>query len=107
VHRGTFGVVHRGASKKTGDLVAIKITKKCENSMREWGIMAKIDGHPNIVRAIELMVGAEHVYCVLEYAEGGDLFSYAMNYGPRLLEPKVRQITRQIVAALLASGTHW
>ncbi|RKP22481.1 kinase-like domain-containing protein [Syncephalis pseudoplumigaleata] len=98
---GAFGSVYRGTSSKTGQMVAVKETVWNVRSMLEWRAMAMVSGHAHIVRAVEMVECAERVFYVLEFAHGGDLFSYAENKGFRLQEEEVRAITRQIISALL------
>ncbi|RKP23319.1 kinase-like domain-containing protein [Syncephalis pseudoplumigaleata] len=100
VHSGAFGEVYKGVLNKTGQIVAIKIIKRGD-TMKEWHVMARLAGHQHILRPIALVEGPKHVAYVLEFAKGGDLFSYAENKGFEVPEEDVRTITRQIVAALL------
>ncbi|RKP24528.1 kinase-like domain-containing protein [Syncephalis pseudoplumigaleata] len=100
IGKGAFGEVYKGVINKTGQIVAIKMIKRGD-TMKEWHVMAKLAGHQHILRAIALVEAPKHVAYVLEFAKGGDLFSYAENKGFEVPEADVRIITRQIVAALL------
>ncbi|RKP23273.1 kinase-like domain-containing protein [Syncephalis pseudoplumigaleata] len=98
---GAFGNVYKGVLNKTGRLVAIKQMKRKDDSLKEWDVMAKLAGHPHILRAIALVERPTHVTYVLELAKGGDLFSYAEDKGFEVPEEEAQGIVRQIVAALL------
>ncbi|RKP22619.1 kinase-like domain-containing protein [Syncephalis pseudoplumigaleata] len=98
---GAYGRVFKGASRKTGQVVAVKEARRRAEGIKEWHLMSKVAGHPHVVQAIALEERRTHVFYVLEFAAGGDLLSYATRRGFRLPEEKVQAITRQIVAALL------
>ncbi|RKP22693.1 kinase-like domain-containing protein [Syncephalis pseudoplumigaleata] len=98
---GAFGQVYKGLARKTGQTVAIKETARSAEGIKEWDVMSLVSGHAHVVQAIELIEHAQRVFYILEYAHGGDLFTYAKRYGFKLPEEDVRTITRQIVAALL------
>ncbi|RKP22521.1 kinase-like domain-containing protein [Syncephalis pseudoplumigaleata] len=100
IGKGAFGEVHKGVLNKTGQIVAIKVIKRGD-TMKEWNVMARLAGHQHILRPIALVEGPKHVAYVLEFAKGGDLFSYLGDKGFEVPEEDVRTITRQIVAALL------
>ncbi|RKP23601.1 kinase-like domain-containing protein [Syncephalis pseudoplumigaleata] len=100
IGKGAFGEVYKGVLNKTGQSVAIKKIKRGD-TMKEWNVMTRLAGHQHILRAIALVEAPEHVAYVLEFAKGGDLFSYAEDKGFEVPEAEVRAITRQIVAALL------
>ncbi|RKP23010.1 kinase-like domain-containing protein [Syncephalis pseudoplumigaleata] len=97
---GAFGQVYKGLARKTGRVVAIKETARSAEGIKEWDVMSLVSGHAHVVQAIELIEHAQRVFYILEYAHGGDLFTYAKRYGFKLPEEDVRTITRQIVAAL-------
>ncbi|KAH8730462.1 serine/threonine-protein kinase-like protein GIN4 [Phaeosphaeriaceae sp. PMI808] len=66
---------------------------------REICIMKLLD-HPNIVRLYDIWENRNELYLIMEYVEGGELFSYIHEQG-RLIEVHVVHILRQIIAALL------
>ncbi|KAF2639367.1 Pkinase-domain-containing protein [Massarina eburnea CBS 473.64] len=66
---------------------------------REICIMKLLD-HPNIVRLYDIWENRNEIYLIMEYIEGGELFSYIGEEG-RLAEEVVVYIFRQIIAALL------
>ncbi|KAF1962771.1 Pkinase-domain-containing protein [Byssothecium circinans] len=66
---------------------------------REICIMKLLD-HPNIVRLYDIWENRNEIYLIMEYIEGGELFSYIGENGS-LPEDLVVYIFRQIIAALL------
>ena len=80
--KGKFGKVRLATHIPTGEKVAIKKIDKTrlndgavERLRREVRIMKRLD-HPNVVKLFQGMEGEQHLYLVMEYAEGGDLFRY-------------------------------
>ena len=77
---GAFGRVYLGIHKATGMVVAIKkIAKEKVKYMLEQLITEiKIQmylSHPNIVSLYGFFCDHDHLYTVMEYLEGGSLFS--------------------------------
>ncbi|OJD11349.1 CAMK/CAMKL/GIN4 protein kinase [Emergomyces pasteurianus Ep9510] len=65
---------------------------------REVVIMKLIE-HPNIINLYDVWENRGELYLVLEYVEGGELFSYVSENGP-LPEIEAIRLFRQIIAAL-------
>ncbi|XHF96539.1 hypothetical protein AWENTII_000169 [Aspergillus wentii] len=65
---------------------------------REVAIMKLIE-HPNVISLYDVWENRGELYLVLEYVEGGDLFSYIWNNSP-LSEEEAVYIFRQIIAGL-------
>ncbi|KAI0805527.1 hypothetical protein GGR55DRAFT_281127 [Xylaria sp. FL0064] len=65
---------------------------------REVAVLKLID-HPNIVKLHDIWENRAEIYLVLEYMDGGDMFSYINAYGP-LPEFEMVGYFRQIVNAL-------
>ncbi|KAI0397709.1 hypothetical protein F5Y17DRAFT_454861 [Xylariaceae sp. FL0594] len=65
---------------------------------REVAILKLID-HPNIVKLYDIWENRAEIYLVLEYLDGGDLFTYINQCGP-LPEFEVMGYFRQILCAL-------
>ena len=55
--------------------------------------------HPHIVRLYDVYESETHIYIVMEYANGGELFDYIVN-SQRLRPTKARRFMRQIISAL-------
>ncbi|KAF2263474.1 Pkinase-domain-containing protein [Lojkania enalia] len=66
---------------------------------REIVIMKLLD-HPNIVRLHDVWENRNELYLIMEYVQGGELFSYIGEHG-RLQEIEVVHLFRQIIASLL------
>lgn len=60
----------------------------------------KICQHPNIIRLLDVFENPEFIYIVLEYMEGGDLFSYLEKREFRITEDRARSIAHEIAAAI-------
>ena len=76
---GTFGQVFKVKIKKTGDLRAMKVIKKKDNSIsfeknvvREIEMLESVD-HPNVLKVFEFYDCPEHICIVSELGEGGSL----------------------------------
>ncbi|KAI8934933.1 hypothetical protein NX059_008602 [Plenodomus lindquistii] len=66
---------------------------------REICIMKLLD-HPNIVRLYDIWENRDELYLIMEYIEGGELFSYIHEQGG-LIEIHTVHVFRQIIAALI------
>ncbi|KAF2830021.1 Pkinase-domain-containing protein [Ophiobolus disseminans] len=66
---------------------------------REICIMKLLD-HPNIVRLYDIWENRNELYLIMEFVEGGELFSYIHEKGG-IVEINVVHIFRQIIAALI------
>ncbi|KAJ3432558.1 protein kinase [Anaeramoeba flamelloides] len=88
---GATGKVKLGIHKNTGEQVAIKIVLKRvlrSTDPRESIGRAKIEkemsileimDHPNVLRLIRSFEGPKHLFLVMEYVKGGDLFKWIKN----------------------------
>ena len=83
---------------KTGKKVAIKIIKKkdlknCELELQKREIeVLKVCQHPNIIRLLDIFDNPEHIYIVLEYLAGGDLYTYLDSRDFKITEDRARSI---------------
>ncbi|RAR02893.1 serine/threonine-protein kinase GIN4 [Stemphylium lycopersici] len=66
---------------------------------REICIMKLLD-HPNIVHLYDIWENRDELYLIMEFVEGGELFSYIHEQGG-LIEIHTVHIFRQIIAALI------
>mmetsp|Transcript_50251 Transcript_50251/g.155721 ORF Transcript_50251/g.155721 Transcript_50251/m.155721 type:complete len:563 (+) Transcript_50251:45-1733(+) len=77
--KGGFGTVRRATLKDTPDVVRAvkevrKRTERLEKSThREIGVLRRLD-HPSICRLFETFEDTKHIYLVMEYIEGRELF---------------------------------
>ncbi|XP_029375505.1 serine/threonine-protein kinase 36 isoform X2 [Echeneis naucrates] len=110
VGEGSFGRVHKGRKKFTGQVVALKFMPKVGRSekelrslKREIEIMRDLQ-HPNIVQLFDSFETETEVVVVTEYAEG-QLFQILEDDG-NLPESQVREIACQLVSALYYLHSH-
>jgi BR serine/threonine kinase len=81
---GTSGKVKLARNTATGGLVAIKVVSKAmfvqkpalQTKVRREIALMRVVNHPNILRLIDVLESARHLYMVLEFAEHGELFDY-------------------------------
>eukprot|EP00002_Diphylleia_rotans_P025146 TRINITY_DN4978_c0_g2_i2.p1 TRINITY_DN4978_c0_g2~~TRINITY_DN4978_c0_g2_i2.p1 ORF type:complete len:660 (-),score=155.26 TRINITY_DN4978_c0_g2_i2:275-2254(-) len=103
---GTFGKVKLGTHLLTGEKVAVKILDKeklidpqdRERLAREIKIMKMINT-PYAVRLYEVIDTSKHMFLVLEYAPGGELFDYIVAH-ERVKEKEARRFFRQLVSGI-------
>ncbi|XP_023135987.1 serine/threonine-protein kinase 36 [Amphiprion ocellaris] len=110
VGEGSFGRVHKGRKRFTGQVVALKFMpklgrseKELRNLKREIDIMRDLQ-HPNIVQLFDSFETETEVVVVTEYAEG-QLFQILEDDGS-LPENQVREIACQLVSALYYLHSH-
>jgi serine/threonine protein kinase len=85
---GSFGRVHLVKYKATGKHYAMKVLKKAEviklrqveHTMNEKTILEKLD-HPFLVQILGTFQDPNNLYLVLEYIQGGELFTYLRKSG--------------------------
>jgi serine/threonine protein kinase len=102
---GMNGDVRLAAHRETGERVAVKtfalrgMSESAEDDMcREMTVQAALD-HPNVVRARDIFVSAEHVHIVTEALEGGTLLEHVMKV--RMLgEHRARHAVEQVLKAV-------
>uniref|UniRef100_UPI0037E85AE0 serine/threonine-protein kinase 36 n=1 Tax=Semicossyphus pulcher TaxID=241346 RepID=UPI0037E85AE0 len=110
VGEGSFGRVHKGRKRFTGQVVALKFMPKVGRSekelrslKREIEIMRDLQ-HPNIVQLYDSFETETEVVVVTEYAEG-QLFQILEDDG-NLPESQVSEIACQLVSALYYLHSH-
>uniref|UniRef100_A0A7N0ZVB7 non-specific serine/threonine protein kinase n=1 Tax=Kalanchoe fedtschenkoi TaxID=63787 RepID=A0A7N0ZVB7_KALFE len=97
ISRGAFGRVFLAKKRTTGDLFAIKVLKKAdmirknavESILAERDILISVR-NPFVVRFFYSFTCRENLYLVMEYLNGGDLYSLLRNLG--CLEEDVARI---------------
>lgn len=103
---GSFGTVNIAEDRNTGEKVAVKCISKTKiqrsnmgsQVKREITTMKKLD-HPNIVRIKEVLMSISHLYLVLEYAGGGELFTKIARQG-KLSENVAKRYFSQVMNAV-------
>ncbi|XP_022737678.1 probable serine/threonine protein kinase IRE isoform X2 [Durio zibethinus] len=106
ISRGAFGRVFLARKRATGDLFAIKVLKKAdmirknavESILAERNILISVR-NPFVVRFFYSFTCRENLYLVMEYLNGGDLFSLLRNLGC-LDEDMGRVYIAEVVLAL-------
>ncbi|XP_042508943.1 probable serine/threonine protein kinase IRE4 isoform X2 [Macadamia integrifolia] len=106
ISRGAFGKVFLARKRTTGDLFAIKVLKKLdmlrkndiERILAERNILITVR-NPFVVRFFYSFACRDNLYLVMEYLNGGDLYSLQRNVG--CLEEDVAHIyIAELVLAL-------
>eukprot|EP00698_Gefionella_okellyi_P020313 TRINITY_DN635_c0_g1_i10.p1 TRINITY_DN635_c0_g1~~TRINITY_DN635_c0_g1_i10.p1 ORF type:complete len:608 (+),score=81.67 TRINITY_DN635_c0_g1_i10:59-1882(+) len=104
---GSTGKVRIGIHTESGSKVAVKIIKKDllqqrpglqRKIQREISVM-KLIIHPNVVRLYDVYETPRHLYMVLEYVEGGELFDYLVRKKV-LDEDEALRFFQQIICGL-------
>ncbi|KAJ0104826.1 hypothetical protein Patl1_19570 [Pistacia atlantica] len=106
ISRGAFGRVFLSKKRTTGDLFAIKVLKKAdmirknavESILAERDILISVR-NPFVVRFFYSFTCRENLYLVMEYLNGGDLYSLLRNLGC-LDEDVARVYIAEVVLAL-------
>ncbi|XP_061362632.1 LOW QUALITY PROTEIN: probable serine/threonine protein kinase IREH1 [Gastrolobium bilobum] len=106
ISRGAFGRVFLAKKRTTGDLFAIKVLKKAdmirknavESILAERDILITVR-NPFVVRFFYSFTCRENLYLVMEYLNGGDLYSLLRNLGC-LDEEVARVYIAEVVLAL-------
>ncbi|XP_019413851.1 PREDICTED: probable serine/threonine protein kinase IRE isoform X2 [Lupinus angustifolius] len=106
ISRGAFGRVFLARKRATGDLFAIKVLKKADmirknavqSILAERDILISVQ-NPFVVRFFYSFTCRENLYLVMEYLNGGDLYSLLRNLGC-LDEDMARVYIAEVVLAL-------
>ncbi|XP_043713564.1 probable serine/threonine protein kinase IRE4 [Telopea speciosissima] len=106
ISRGAFGKVFLARKRTTGDLFAIKVLKKLdmlrkndiERILAERNILITVR-NPFVVRFFYSFTCSDNLYLVMEYLNGGDLYSLLRNVGC-LEEDAARIYIAELVLAL-------
>ena len=105
--RGGFAEVRKAIFKPTQDFRAVKVIYKIgvtaegvdqKHRLREMKVLRGLD-HPNILRVHELLEDQYRYYLVMEFCQGGDLFSRLLSV-KHFSEAQVGQIMHQLLSAV-------
>ncbi|KAI8800985.1 kinase-like domain-containing protein [Cladochytrium replicatum] len=106
IGQGTFGKVKLAEHMHTKEKVAVKIiekanvkTAKQRNSVQREVRLMRLLHHPHIVDVMDILENDTHIFMIMEYAHGGELFDYIVNRG-KLSEKESRHFFRQILSAV-------
>lgn len=105
--KGGMGDVLSAMHRETGEAVAVKIVPRSRvedaEALRRELEFLKVTDHPNVVRLYETYEDEENLYLVMEFCEGGDLWSH-MNQkheaGESFDERELAHTARQMLRAL-------
>jgi 5'-AMP-activated protein kinase catalytic alpha subunit len=103
---GKFGLVRLGIHKQTQRKVAVKIMSKKQMTNQDLELVRteieilKICQHPYIIRLYDVFENVDHIYIIMEYCGGGDLFSYIEKRGFRLEEKRAAEIIHKLCTAV-------
>ncbi|XP_034948396.1 ribosomal protein S6 kinase alpha-5-like isoform X2 [Chelonus insularis] len=93
---GSFSVCRRCRHRQTQQEYAVKIVSRRVDCSRETNLLRACQGHPNIVKLIDVYQDRAHTYIVMELLSGGELLKSARNY----TEDEARKIMRQLASAV-------
>ncbi|KAJ8907864.1 hypothetical protein NDN08_007968 [Rhodosorus marinus] len=105
--KGSSAKVYAGRNAETGEKVALKVFKKEKLEekphlhtllKREMALMRLLD-HPNIIKFHEVISTPNKIVLVLEYMDGGDMYTHLVENG-KLDEEEALKYFRQLVAAV-------
>lgn len=108
IGKGAYAEVREALHRRTGERVAIKQydrfklmdLQRKKQAIREIKIMSMLD-HPYIVKLLESIDTAKHVFLVLEYAHGESLHSHLKAAPNRQFpEEKAKNIIKQLLEAV-------
>eukprot|EP01059_Diplonema_ambulator_P027035 TRINITY_DN44628_c0_g1_i1.p1 TRINITY_DN44628_c0_g1~~TRINITY_DN44628_c0_g1_i1.p1 ORF type:complete len:298 (+),score=34.55 TRINITY_DN44628_c0_g1_i1:68-895(+) len=104
---GSTGKLKMGFHKQSGMKVAVKIVKKAvmqqnadtrQRVEREVKVLRLLN-HPNIMKAHDVLQTSTHLFIVLEYLEGGELYDYISDR-PKLTIPEAFRFFYQLVTGV-------
>ena len=102
---GSFAVVKRAVSRKTGEEFAIKIIKKAKLNADELAtvhdeveIMHKIH-HPHCIQLVEMFESKKKIWMVMDLLTGGELFDRIVSKGS-YSEREASDVVRSVASSL-------
>lgn len=70
-----------------------------QQALTEVSILKELGPHRNIIKLEDVIITEDKLYLFLEYANGGDLYSYIQKHGP-LDESVIRNFGKQLMESL-------
>jgi len=110
IGQGNNAVVRLATNLRTQEQVAVKIidvkqSSVSERAFREAEVLRDLGKHKHITKLYAEHRDERFLYLFMEYASGGDLFSYVQRHGC-LEEAKARTFCKQALEALAHCHTH-
>uniref|UniRef100_A0A914Y765 non-specific serine/threonine protein kinase n=1 Tax=Panagrolaimus superbus TaxID=310955 RepID=A0A914Y765_9BILA len=102
---GNFSKVKLGVHCLTKEKVAVKIMDKSKMDQKAQRLLSReiasmeLLHHPNVIRLFEVIETLSKVYLMMEYAAGGELYTYVHENG-KLTEETAKPIFAQLVSAV-------
>ena len=93
---GSFSVCRKCRHRKTSEQFAVKIVSRRIDCGREASLLKTCQGHPNVVKLIEVHQDRAHTYLVLELLSGGELLRRPRPFS----EQQASRIMRQLASAV-------
>uniref|UniRef100_A0A7E4UUP3 non-specific serine/threonine protein kinase n=1 Tax=Panagrellus redivivus TaxID=6233 RepID=A0A7E4UUP3_PANRE len=102
---GNFSKVKLGVHTLTREKVAVKVMDKSKMDLKASRLFAREVAsmehlhHPNVIRLFEVIETLSKVFLVMEYAGGGELYTYVHENG-KLIEDAAKPIFAQLISAV-------
>jgi len=102
---GNFSKVKLGIHCLTKEKVAVKVMDKSKMDQKAQRLLSRevqnmeYLHHPNVIRLFEVIETLSKMYLVMEYAGGGELYTYVHEHG-KLTEDQAKPIFAQLVSAV-------
>ncbi|KAI0305784.1 hypothetical protein B0F90DRAFT_1815350 [Multifurca ochricompacta] len=108
VGKGSYGSVHKGIHRATGNVVALKIIDldaddgdDVDSIQREVALLTQLRDGPNITKYYGCYLDGPRVWIVMEFAQGGSVYSLMQSSPNNCLEEKyVVVIVREVLIGL-------
>lgn len=93
---GSFSVCRRCRNRKTQEEFAVKILSRRVDCGREASLLRACQGHPNVVKLIDVHQDRAHTYIVMELLKGGELLARKKSF----TESQARRAMRQLASVV-------
>jgi len=96
---GSYSVCRRCTDKQSGESYAVKIISRRIDASNEIKLLKLAQGHPGVVRLVEVIMDACHTYIVTELLRGGELF-HRIKKKRRFTEEEASRILRSLTSTI-------
>ncbi|XP_046825517.1 ribosomal protein S6 kinase alpha-5-like isoform X1 [Vespa crabro] len=93
---GSFSVCRKCRHRKTAQEFAVKIVSRRMDCGREASLLRSCQGHPNVVKLLEVHQDRAHTYLVMELLSGGELLRRPRPF----TEQQASRVMRQLASAV-------